>query len=1037
MTNSSLAFLSGGGEQGARLRAGDTPLGDPTHWPTPLLTLVAVMLASNQPMFVAWGPERTLLYNDAYAPILGNKHPQALGRPFLDVWQEIRADLEPIVASAFAGVPVQMDDIPLLMDRHGYLEETHFSFFYSPVRGQSGEVNGLFCACNEITQQVMAERQLAAREARYRNVLANMDEGFALMDADFRFLEFNSVALRMLGQSASQAVGRAHWDAFPDSFDSDQGRMYRAVAADGKARSLEQDFAFPDGSVRRCEVRALAVEDGVAVFFRDVTQRWITSQEAALAAERVQLALDAGAIVGTWVWTIGDNRFIADERFAASFDLDPVQCRSGLPLEAALDAIHPDHLPRVQAAIGEAMERGGPYRCEYRVRQHGQGWHWVEANGHVELDADGTPVRFPGVLLDVEERRRTELERDRATTLLEAFSEAVPGVVYAKDRGGRFMVINRGVSDLLGIPASQCLGRTDRDLLADTAQADAVMATDRRVMESGVIEQIEEQVQHADGTPATWLSTKAPFRDADGEVIGLIGSSVDITERKRAEDALRLSEQRSALAMEIAQIGTWSWDVADGTMAADARCREMCGLPARTQRLAFDAVVERVHPDDRERVHAAFAQALDPHGDGRYAEEFRWLHQDGTVVWTFSRAQALFEGNGAARAPVLLLGSVIDVTERRRMIETLREADRRKDEFLAMLAHELRNPLAPIGTAAQLLAITSEQPERVRHASRVIARQVGHMKALVDDLLDVSRVTRGLVEIEREPVDLRSAIAAAVEQVEPLMRAHGHVLATETGARPAVVMGDRHRLVQVIANILNNAAKYTPPAGRVTVALDAVDGKAVVLVSDTGIGMGEDLLPRVFDLFTQAERTPDRTQGGLGIGLALVRSLVQLHGGSVTAASVGPNQGSTFTVTLPLAQSDAEAASMTSLPVSSARPRRVLVVDDNRDAVDTLASVLTLSGHSVGVANDGREALALAADSDFDVCVLDIGLPDMTGFELATALRAMPGGAGRLLIALTGYGHAHDKAMSRAAGFDHHLVKPADVDHLLATIAKA
>ena len=311
----------------------------------------------------------------------------------------------------------------------------------------------------------------------------------------------------------------------------------------------------------------------------------------------------------------------------------------------------------------------------------------------------------------------------------------------------------------------------------------------------------------------------------------------------------------------------------------------------------------------------------------------------------------------------------------------------------------------------------------------------------MDDLLDVSRVTRGLVELERGPVDLRTVIAQAVEQAEPLLQARRHRLVTDCDTGPAIVTGDRHRLVQVVANLLNNAAKYTPPGGRIELALRRTDDQVEVEVCDNGIGIDEALLPHVFDLFTQADRTPDRSQGGLGIGLALVRSVVQLHGGTVAVRSAGPGQGSAFSVRLPLSTPGTEAVADAALPSATAASqadarRRVLVVDDNVDAADTLAAVLHALGHEAATAHGGAEALAcLDSDLRWDAFIVDIGMPDMTGYELVGHLRRRMGTRASRYIALSGYGQSQDRRMSDAAGFDHHLVKPADVAAVQALLA--
>jgi PAS domain S-box-containing protein len=386
-------------------------------------------------------------------------------------------------------------------------------------------------------------------------------------------------------------------------------------------------------------------------------------------------------------------------------------------------------------------------------------------------------------------------------------------------------------------------------------------------------------------------------------------------------------------------------------------------------------------------------------------------------------------------------GTTRDVTERKEAEESLRLSDRRKDEFLAMLAHELRNPLAPISTAAHLLKVQAGDNLRIRHVSDIISRQVKHMTVLVDDLLDVSRVTRGLVDLEQDDLDLKLVAANATEQARPLFEARKHVLHMRMDAGVMQVRGDRTRLIQVIVNLLNNAAKYTPPGGEIGLDLSTAGDVVSISVTDNGIGMDAELLPHVFELFTQAERTPDRSQGGLGIGLALVRSIVALHGGEAQAYSEGPGRGSRFSFTLPRLEQKAEAPDAREFPAMEAaadpvQPLRIMIVDDNLDAAQTLASLLETQGHRVHVAANGADALNDAAKRMPQVFILDIGLPDMDGYELSRRLRLRPEIAHAIYIALTGYGQTHDRLLSKVAGFHHHFVKPMDMQQLQSILAK-
>lgn len=369
----------------------------------------------------------------------------------------------------------------------------------------------------------------------------------------------------------------------------------------------------------------------------------------------------------------------------------------------------------------------------------------------------------------------------------------------------------------------------------------------------------------------------------------------------------------------------------------------------------------------------------------------------------------------------------------RQMAERQNQA---KDQFLAMLGHELRNPLAPISSAAQLLTLPGLDENRVRYTSEIISRQVDHMNNLLQDLLDVSRVTRGLVTLNMEPTDIASIVSAAIEQVRALAESKHQQLVLHASPEPAWINGDKTRLIQIMVNLLNNAAKYTQDGGTINLKIVTEDAWVVLSVGDNGTGITADLLPRVFELFSQAERTLDRSQGGLGLGLALVKSLVELHGGTVAAESGGAGTGSLFTVRLPRAEAPATHVAASQAPQgtdrSQARSLRVMVVDDNVDAAESLAHYLRqTSPHSVSVYYDGKNALSHVVQDKPDVLILDIGLPDMNGYELARQLRQLPQTADAVLIALTGYGRLHDMEVAQAAGYDHHLAKPTEPKRIL------
>lgn len=387
---------------------------------------------------------------------------------------------------------------------------------------------------------------------------------------------------------------------------------------------------------------------------------------------------------------------------------------------------------------------------------------------------------------------------------------------------------------------------------------------------------------------------------------------------------------------------------------------------------------------------------------------------------------------------VTMITAVSSALRTRKRQYEMREVDRRKDEFLAMLAHELRNPLAPISAASELLRIANLDRERINQTSEIISRQVNHMTGLIDDLLDVSRVSRGLITLEQAKLDAKQIVLSAVEQVRPLVDSRRHHLTLQTPSEAIFVQGDQKRLIQIVTNLLNNAAKYTPEGGNIVLALET-NGKYVTFrVADTGIGIAPMMIARVFDMFSQAERTSDRSQGGLGIGLALVKSLAELHHGTVSVHSAGIGYGSTFAFTLPrigILGAPPMRDMRSSIPMPAQR-RRLLIVDDNIDAAYMLGMFLESAGHEIVIKHSAQAALEYARTTIPDFCLLDIGLPDMDGNELARQLCAQPETANIVLIAITGYGQEQDREKSTDAGFTHHFVKPVNMERLLEILAE-
>lgn len=659
----------------------------------------------------------------------------------------------------------------------------------------------------------------------------------------------------------------------------------------------------------------------------------------------------------------------------------------------------------------------------------------------IEIEIANRRLREANETLEQRVAARTEAQRLteeklRASELrFRLMTDSVPQIIWIVDSQGRGVYFNKQWFLYTGVALDTILPEDVSENFVHPEDHELTIAAWQGAQHTGQTYSVEHRIRSASGEYRWFLVRAEAHRDpASGQILSWFGTSTDVHDRKMAEAALSEREEMLRLAIDAADVGEWYVDMLADTMFWPPRVRAMFGI-FDDHPVTLADFYAGLHPEDRERTGASFAQAADPRRRTQYASEYRTIgRDDGVVRWVAAKGRGIFDASGRC---IRMIGTAIDITKRKadeeallESGERLRQADRRKDEFLAMLAHELRNPLAPISAAAELLQIVKLDDERVRRTSQIIGRQVSHMTGLVDDLLDVSRVTRGLVELENSALDMRQIVADAVEQVTPLIRARGHHLELRLAPDATMVEGDRKRLVQVLANLLNNAAKYTHDSGHVRLSTEVRDGCVRIEVSDNGIGMAPELVSRAFDLFAQAERSSDRSSGGLGLGLALVRSLVELHHGTVTCESAGLGKGSTFTICLPRLRGQGAAAGQPHAhPGGATRPEpalRVLVVDDNVDAAAMLAMLLEASGHRVSVEHDPRRVLARARIEVPQVCLLDVGLPEIDGNELARQLRAQPETAAATLVAVTGYGQESDRAQSLRAGFDHHLVKPVD-----------
>jgi PAS domain S-box-containing protein len=640
----------------------------------------------------------------------------------------------------------------------------------------------------------------------------------------------------------------------------------------------------------------------------------------------------------------------------------------------------------------------------------------------MELPPDGTPAH---ATLG-ESLRQSE---ERFKLLVNSFRDYA---IFLLDPGGHILSWNPGAEAIKGYTADEIIGRHFSIFYPHEALARRWPDFELQVAaQEGRFEDEGWRVRK-DGSRFWANVVISALRDPAGTVIGFAKITRDLTERREHEQRLRDSEERFRLLVESVHDYAVFMVDPDGIVASWNRGAErILGYSAAE---AVGLHFSTFFPPEDIEEQAPQRELRDALRLGRTEYEGWRLRKDGTRFWANVVLAPLVDSTGAHRG----FAKVTRDLTQRRQVEALEESNRRVNEFLAMLAHELRNPLAPIRNAVSLMQQSQTHDATVAWARDVIDRQSTYLTRLVDDLLDMSRITSGKITLRREVVDLNEIMARAVEAARPLVDAKHHELAVSPSAETLTVNGDITRLSQVLVNLLNNAAKYTPEGGRISIGIAREGDEAVVKVGDNGIGISEHLLPKVFDLFAQANRSLARSEGGLGIGLTLARRLVDMHGGSIAARSGGTNQGAEFEVRLPLARPAARPSSRVSRDAAAQAPAcRVLVVDDNDDSAQTMAMLLTLAGHHVKVAHDGAGALAMIDSFRPRVVLLDIGLPGMNGYEVAQEIRARPATANILLVAVTGYGQKEDRRRSTEAGFAYHLVKPIDPAALERVIASA
>ncbi|QYF92650.1 response regulator [Massilia sp. PAMC28688] len=708
--------------------------------------------------------------------------------------------------------------------------------------------------------------------------------------------------------------------------------------------------------------------------------------------------------------------------------------------------------PALERAMALATGRAPDRR--WHQRQDGKRFYADGVTIAVRDDA-GAAQSLVKIFSDATARMLGEIERERllkesevlSSRLQSIFHQAPAFMCTLQGPDHVFEMANERYYQLIGKSAA-ILGRPVREVLPEVASQGFIALLDNvfRTGQSYVGNSVPVSVRQSDGRFDERLLdfVYVALRNTDGEISGIMVHGIDITERKRYEEAARLSDERYRQLIASMDEGYCLIEILydANDQAADYRFIEVNPVFSKQTGLGQDAVGKTIYELVPELDHGwveRYARVAESGEAIRFVEEARAMGR-----WFDVYATRL--GEPGSRIVALLFS---DITARRKADEDLRrlaaelsEASRRKSEFLAVLAHELRNPLAPIRSGLEVIRLSAENPATVLRVSDMMRRQVSHMVHLIDDLLDVARITSGKIELKKDTVRLQDVLTTAIEASMPLMTSSRHRLQASLPEEDLLIYADPVRIAQVAGNLLTNAAKYTPEGGEIAISARR-DGDAVcITVTDNGVGIPEEALPSVFDMFSQVSRNLGRAQGGLGIGLSIVRQLAELHGGRVQARSAGKDLGTAFEITLPLAAGAAAAPAPTQGCADEGPGHcfEILVADDNIDAADILATLLELRGHSVTVVHDGHAALTRAIAQRPDIAFLDIGMPGLTGLEVAREMRGVPALADVRLVALTGWGSEEDRARTREAGFDHHLTKPTQlsaVDDILRLAAAA